>query len=104
MSPNVYNDLELEREQEWAYGNPALGCGLSGAQPPFPQRGEGRSAFKPAIEPPFRWSHCAAKSDGKQLRVVKLTDYTAEKVRTLRTGPEDLRTVVNQLQELLYAP
>jgi type I restriction enzyme R subunit len=30
-------------------------------------------------------------SDGKQLRVVKLTDYTAEKVRTLCTGPDDLR-------------
>ena len=30
-------------------------------------------------------------ADGKQLRVVKLTDYTAEKVRTLCTGPEDLR-------------
>jgi type I restriction enzyme R subunit len=29
--------------------------------------------------------------DGKQLRVVKLTDYTAEKVRTLCTGLEDLR-------------
>jgi type I restriction enzyme R subunit len=31
-------------------------------------------------------------ADGKQLRVVKLTDYTAEKVRTLCAGPEDLRT------------
>jgi type I restriction enzyme R subunit len=30
-------------------------------------------------------------ADGKQLRVVKLTDYTAEKVRTLCTGPDDLR-------------
>ncbi len=30
-------------------------------------------------------------SDGKQLRVVKLTDYTAEKVRTLCASPEDLR-------------
>jgi type I restriction enzyme R subunit len=30
-------------------------------------------------------------ADGKQLRVVKLTDYTAEKVRSLCTGPEDLR-------------
>jgi type I restriction enzyme R subunit len=30
-------------------------------------------------------------ADGKQLRVVKLTDYTAEKVRTLCSGPEDLR-------------
>ena len=30
-------------------------------------------------------------ADGKQLRVVKLTDYTAEKVRTLCTSPEDLR-------------
>jgi len=30
-------------------------------------------------------------ADGKQLRVVKLTDYTAEKVRTLCTGLEDLR-------------
>jgi type I restriction enzyme, R subunit len=31
-------------------------------------------------------------SNGKQLRVVQLTDYTAEKVRSLCTGPEDLRT------------
>jgi type I restriction enzyme R subunit len=31
-------------------------------------------------------------ADGKQPRVVKLTDYTAEKVRTLCTGLEDLRT------------
>lgn len=30
-------------------------------------------------------------ADGKQLRVVKLTDYTAEKVRTLCTSPDDLR-------------
>jgi type I restriction enzyme R subunit len=30
-------------------------------------------------------------SDGKQLRVIKLTDYTAEKVRTLCAGPEELR-------------
>ena len=30
-------------------------------------------------------------ADGKQLRVVKLTDYTAEKVRTICTGLEDLR-------------
>jgi type I restriction enzyme R subunit len=30
-------------------------------------------------------------SDGKQLRVIKLTDYTAEKVRTLCTGPDELR-------------
>lgn len=30
-------------------------------------------------------------ADGKQLRVVKRTDYTAEKVRTLCTGLEDLR-------------
>ena len=30
-------------------------------------------------------------ADGKQLRVVKLTDYTAEKVRTLCGGLEDLR-------------
>ncbi len=29
--------------------------------------------------------------DGKQLRVVKLTDYTAEKVRTLCANPEELR-------------
>lgn len=29
--------------------------------------------------------------NGKQLRVVKLTDYTAEKVRTLYTNPEELR-------------
>ncbi len=31
-------------------------------------------------------------ADGKQLRVVKLTDYAAEKVRTLCSGPEDLRS------------
>jgi type I restriction enzyme R subunit len=31
-------------------------------------------------------------SDGKQLRVVKLTDYTAEKVRTLCASPDELRT------------
>src|SRR5207302_1622549 len=30
-------------------------------------------------------------SDGKQLRVVKLTDYTAEKVRTLCANPDELR-------------
>ena len=30
-------------------------------------------------------------ADGKQLRVVKLTDYTAEKVRTLCTSPDELR-------------
>jgi type I restriction enzyme, R subunit len=30
-------------------------------------------------------------ADGKQLRVVKLTDYTAEKVRSLFARPEDLR-------------
>ena len=30
-------------------------------------------------------------ADGKQLRVVKLSDYTAEKVRTLCAGLEDLR-------------
>jgi type I restriction enzyme R subunit len=30
-------------------------------------------------------------ADGKQLRVIKLTDYTAEKVRTLCTGVGDLR-------------
>ncbi len=30
-------------------------------------------------------------ADGKQLRVVKLTDYTAEKVRTICTSPDDLR-------------
>jgi len=30
-------------------------------------------------------------ADGKQLRVVKLTDYTAEKVRTICAGPDDLR-------------
>jgi type I restriction enzyme R subunit len=30
-------------------------------------------------------------ADGKQLRVIKLTDYTAEKVRTLCTGPDELR-------------
>jgi type I restriction enzyme R subunit len=30
-------------------------------------------------------------SDGKQLRVVKLTDYTAEQVRTLAADPEELR-------------
>ena len=31
-------------------------------------------------------------ADGKQLRVVKLTDYTAEKVRTLCASPDELRT------------
>jgi type I restriction enzyme R subunit len=31
-------------------------------------------------------------ADGKQLRVLKLTEYAAEKVRTLFTGLEDLRT------------
>ena len=31
-------------------------------------------------------------SDGKQLRVIKLTDYTAEKVRTLCASPEELRS------------
>ncbi len=31
-------------------------------------------------------------ADGKQLRVVKLTDYTAEKVRTLCATPDELRT------------
>jgi type I restriction enzyme, R subunit len=30
-------------------------------------------------------------ADGKQLRVIKLTDYTAEKVRTLCTSPDELR-------------
>jgi type I restriction enzyme R subunit len=30
-------------------------------------------------------------SNGKQLRVVKLTDYTAEKVRTLCASPDELR-------------
>jgi type I restriction enzyme R subunit len=30
-------------------------------------------------------------ADGKQLRVVQLTDYTAEKVRSLFANPEDLR-------------
>ena len=30
-------------------------------------------------------------SDGKQLRVVKLTDYTAEKVQTLCANPDELR-------------
>jgi type I restriction enzyme, R subunit len=30
-------------------------------------------------------------ADGKQLRVIKLTDYTAEKVRSLCAGPKDLR-------------
>jgi type I restriction enzyme R subunit len=30
-------------------------------------------------------------ADGKQLRVIKLTEYTAEKVRTLCTGPDELR-------------
>jgi len=29
--------------------------------------------------------------DGKQLRVIKLTDYTAEKVRTLCASPDELR-------------
>jgi type I restriction enzyme R subunit len=31
-------------------------------------------------------------ADGHQLRVVKLTDYTAEKVRTLCASPDELRT------------
>ena len=30
-------------------------------------------------------------ADGRQLRVIKLTDYTAEKVRTLCTDPDELR-------------
>lgn len=30
--------------------------------------------------------------DGRQLRVIKLTDYTAEKVRTLCASPDELRT------------
>lgn len=30
-------------------------------------------------------------ADGKQLRVIKLTDYTSEKVRTLCASPEELR-------------
>src|SRR5439155_3863917 len=30
-------------------------------------------------------------AEGKQLRVIKLTDYTAEKVRTLCAGPDELR-------------
>src|SRR5204862_327806 len=30
-------------------------------------------------------------ADGKQLRVRELTDYTAEKVRTLCASPDDLR-------------
>ena len=30
-------------------------------------------------------------ADGRQLRVVKLTDYTAEKVRTLCASPDELR-------------
>ena len=29
--------------------------------------------------------------DGRQLRVVKMTDFTAERVRTMCTGPDDLR-------------
>jgi type I restriction enzyme R subunit len=47
--------------------------------------------------------------DGKQLRVIKLTDYTAEKVRTLCASPDELRArwadsaqradVINQLAE-----
>ncbi len=47
--------------------------------------------------------------DGKQLRVVKLTDYTAERVRTLCSSPEDLRAqwansesradIINRLNE-----
>jgi type I restriction enzyme R subunit len=31
-------------------------------------------------------------ADGKQLRVIKLTDYTAEKVRTLCASPDELRS------------
>jgi type I restriction enzyme R subunit len=48
-------------------------------------------------------------SDGKQLRVIKLTDYTAEKVRMLCAGPDALRArwadadqradIVHQLSE-----
>ena len=34
---------------------------------------------------------CTCSTDAKQLRVVRLTDHTAEKVRTLCTGLEDLR-------------
>src|SRR5204862_5912347 len=30
-------------------------------------------------------------ADGKQLRIIKLTDYTAEKVRTLCASPDELR-------------
>src|SRR5208282_4419870 len=29
--------------------------------------------------------------DGRQLRVIKMTDFTAERVRTMCTGPDDLR-------------
>ena len=49
--------------QEWRLANPA-GLTSSGLRPPSPQRGEGRSAFKPAVEAPYRWRDWAAKNDG----------------------------------------
>ncbi len=58
------DDLEIQREGEWKLVNPTPGRTSSGLRPPSPQRGEGRSAFKPAIEPPYRWRDWAAKSDG----------------------------------------
>jgi len=45
-------------------------------------------------------------TDGKQLRVVKLTDYTAEKVRSLCANPEELRarwTDLAQRAEIIEA-
>ncbi|MGA9451751.1 MAG: class I SAM-dependent DNA methyltransferase [Verrucomicrobiia bacterium] len=58
------DDLEIQREGEWKLVNPTPGRTSSGLRPPSPQRGEGRSAFKPAIEPPYRWRDWAAQADG----------------------------------------
>jgi len=58
------DDLGLQREQEWKLANPMPGRASSGLRQPAPQSGEGRSPFKPAIEPPYRWRDWAAKSDG----------------------------------------
>lgn len=38
-------------------------------------------------------------ADGRQLRVVQLTDYTAEKVRMLYRSPEEIRTVWSDPQQ-----
>ena len=44
-------------------------------------------------------------ADGKQLRVVKLTEYPGDKVRSLSPKTVDLRARwSNKLQSLLYAP